>query len=743
VFRGPARYLLLILLLTLGSMRSFGGPAVKPLTVADAIETTRFMQSARGQDPRGDGVFVSPDRQRYVIMLIRGDLKRRCNWVEILAGRLDSLEHAEPKRVALLSTDSLGSPDPTFSVPAVTWPGFNPPVWLPDSLRVAFYWPDSRDVVQLASLNVVTGEFVYLTHAARDVTSFDVSPTGGFLYTALVEHSRDASEELLRNGFTVKDDALLVDLLNGDVDGYGAFDRAHNVQWFSLAGLGENAQSIAPDTDRWGPIVPAVFSSDGRQVLIQRSPSQIPQNWSRYTERGFALHMSAYQVSPADLMARYIPQLFVVDRLSATMRPLWSAPAVLANTKAAWSPDGRSVLVGPTFLPTEHSDTAGIAGLAIAEVEAASGRYRQLKIPDDLMHQPVRALRWLGSNRIEVIYATSRLQFTRASKEWKPATAIVDARQSPLETPAVRVVFRQDANTPPVLYGTDSTGVERALLDLNPELKNFSLGHVEFIDWKDKQGRAWRGRLYHPVREPENGTRVPLVIQTHGYASPDQFSLYGKGNAPGLGPGYSVYAAQPLANRGIAVLQIGDDEARSLIATPEEPEAYASAYEGAVEYLAGRGLVDVNRVGLVGFSRTGWHVMYALTHSSFRYAAAITSDNMDGGYIQAALQNWSAEPSQDIGAEPFGEGLKAWFERSPAFGIDKLTTPLRIQIESWRVEGLMGAWELYSRARYLHKPVELYVIPTTDRGSHGIQNPWQSYAAQQGAVEWFEAHLHP
>jgi hypothetical protein len=630
----------------------------------------------------------------------------------------------------------------------VTWPRMNPPVWLPDSQRVAFYWPDDRDVVQLASVNVITGEFVYLTHAARDVTSFAVSPTGGFLYTALIEQSHDASEQLLRKGFTVQDGALLTDLINGDVDGHGAFDRVHNVQWFWLAGQGENPRLVTPDIDRWAPVMPAVFSSDGRQVLIERSPGEIPQSWSRYTERFFGLHIAAYQVSPTALMARYIPQLFVFDSASASMRPLWSAPAVLVNTKAAWSPNGRSVLVGPTFLPLEHADAAGLAGLAVVEVEVTSGRHWQLKIPDDLAHQPLRALRWLGPNRIEVVYATSTLQFTRASKDWRPAAAVVDTRERPLETPAVRVEFRQDANTPPVLYATDSTGAERAVLDLNPGLKDFSLGRVEFIDWKDKQGRAWRGRLYHPVKEPESGKRVPLVIQTHGYAPPDQFSLYGKGDsvlgAPGLGPGYSVYAAQPLANRGIAVLQIGDDEARSLQQTPQEPEAYAGAYESAVEYLAGRGLVDVSRVGLVGFSRTGWHVIYALTHSSFRYAAAITSDNIDGGYVQAALSDWSPGNSKDIiGAEPFGEGLKTWFERSPAFAIDKLTTPLRMQVESWRVQALLDAWEIYSRARYLHKPVELYIIPNTDRGSHGIQNPEQCYSAQQGAVEWFEAHLRP
>ena len=88
-----------------------------------------------------------------------------------------------------------------------------------------------------------------------------------------------------------------------------------------------------------------------------------------------------------------------------------------------------------------------------------------------------------------------------------------------------------------------------------------------------------------------------------------------------------------------------------------------------------------------------------------RSAAAITSDNIDGGYIQAALQNWSAERSQHFGAEPFGEGLKTGFECAPVFAIDNLTTLLRMQDESWRVQALfLDVWEICSRAHCLHKP---------------------------------------
>ncbi len=497
--------------------------------------------------------------------------------------------------------------------------------------------------MQLVSLNVVTSELTYVTHTEEDVRSFEVSRTGGLLYTARVKHSREASQQLLRKGFTVPGDAQLIDLINGDVDGHnGSLDRGNDLQWFWAAKPGDAQRLLSEKIDRLRPVMPSAFSPDGRLAIIEHFPEQVPESWSNYTERLFASHVTSYRVNPQALLSRAIKQLFVVDTASATMRPLWTAPQALINTHVAWSPNGSSVLVGPTFLPIEQTDAAGLASITVAEVDVKSGHYRQLKIPDATAHQPLYSLRWIEPDRVEIVYPTSTLQFTRTSGEWKlvPAAAgtpaVADETPRLPEPSPVRMEFRQDANTPPVLYAMDKSGTERAVLDLNPRLKEFSLGRVEFIDWKDKQGRAWRGRLYHPVQEPENGKRVPL-------------------------------------------------------------------------------------------------------------SAAITVENIDGGYLQAALVGWDPMMTKNMnGAEPFGEGLKVWRDRSPAFAIDKLDTPLRMQVGSaWGTGNLLSAWEIYSRAHYLHKPVELYVVPNIDRGTHDLQNPEQCYASQQGAVDWFVKYLHP
>ena len=50
-------------------------------------------------------------------------------------------------------------------------------------------------------------------------------------------------------------------------------------------------------------------------------------------------------------------------------------------------------------------------------------------------------------------------------------------------------------------------------------------------------------------------------------------------------------------------------------------------------------------------------------------------------------------------------------------------------------------WEMFSRLRYLRRPVELYMVPDVEHGSHAMQNPGQLLASQQRAVDWFDFWL--
>ena len=73
----------------------------------------------------------------------------------------------------------------------------------------------------------------------------------------------------------------------------------------------------------------------------------------------------------------------------------------------------------------------------------------------------------------------------------------------------------------------------------------------------------------------------------------------------------------------------------------------------------------------------------------------------------------------------------------PRFNADKIRAPLRLEIDSGPITEILDQWEMFSNLRYLHKPVEFYVIPDIDHGTHVLQNPAQRLASQGGTVDWF------
>jgi len=202
-----------------------------------------------------------------------------------------------------------------------------------------------------------------------------------------------------------------------------------------------------------------------------------------------------------------------------------------------------------------------------------------------------------------------------------------------------------------------------------------------------------------------------------------------------------VFAAQALANRDIAVLQLGapDGSMSDIVATPKEPEVYMAGFEGAIKQFVAMGIADSKKIGVIGFSRTGWAVEYLLTHSQYEIAAAEVADNMDGSYFQYITSDIAAraEYEADNGAPPFGEGLEVWLRSAPGFRADRVHAPLRLEIDTGPVDSVLSEWEMFSNLRYLRKPVELFVIPNIQRGVHILQNPSQRLASQGGTVDWF------
>jgi hypothetical protein len=362
----------------------------------------------------------------------------------------------------------------------------------------------------------------------------------------------------------------------------------------------------------------------------------------------------------------------------------------------------------------------------VVEVDLATGKF--VEISD----QNLIASSWserTNELRLRTSFRALKRQifvFRKTAHGWTKEAAPPGDGKS-LDRP--EVTLEQDMNTPPKLYANDRDHSRQVLLlDLNPQFDEFEFGHVERITWRAKDGHEVEGGLYLPP-DYHPGIRYPLVIQTHGF-SKDEFWINGPWN--------SAFAAQPLAARDIVVLQVGHATERGadgkVQGTPEEAPRQMSAYEGAIDYLDDRGIIDRNRVGIIGFSRTQYYVEYALTHSPYRFAAATVADGFDGGYLQYLVNPYAKRDWMTVnGGDPFDATFDLWKERSPSFTVDRLHTPIRLEGYGG-IAAVLGNWEWYAKLILLDRPVDMIYLPG---GTHLLVKPWERLTSQQGNVDWF------
>lgn len=297
--------------------------------------------------------------------------------------------------------------------------------------------------------------------------------------------------------------------------------------------------------------------------------------------------------------------------------------------------------------------------------------------------------------RREDLYSPRVTEYRRGTDStWRAAGRTESEHQAGHE--GLDVSVKQGLNEPPLLIARNKQ-VSRVIWDPNPQLKDVELGSASIYTWKDKTGREWSGGLFKP-HDYKRGQRYPLVIQTHGFTK-------SKFIPSGIFP--TAFAARTLAADGMVVLQVANIES-CLTVTIQEASCVVSGYEAAAKQLVMEGLVDPERIGIIGFSRSCYYVMETLTVSPLRLRAASVTDGVMGNYLEYLTavdsfeNNLGHEYDSMIGAQPFGDGLQQWLKRSPGFNLDKINTPL--MIVAFGPAGLVYMWEPYAGLRICINP---------------------------------------
>ncbi len=490
------------------------------------------------------------------------------------------------------------------------------------------------------------------------------------------------------------------------------------------------------------------LSPDGESLLTTFAVAEIPSAWEHLYPPpfiGFPYRLRAGKQNLATFMGYSLASRYVrIELRSGIVRPLSDAPTGLAagwstGATPAWSEDGRALVLPDAFVALDAHAPSQACVAVMNMSSAIPSCVERIEGPsekDGYMgdYRFITEVRFVDSGGRRLIVSHVASDGSQGSTEYRRtaegAWAAVRETSGP-DRPmsgSLEVTVRQGLNDPPVLTASDSkTRVSRIIWDPNPQIEDLALGEATVFKWKDKAGRNWRGGLFKPVPY-EAGLRYPLVIQTHGF-SETEF------RPSGIFP--TAFAARALAAAGIAVLQVNDC---SISGTAEEGPCNVSGYEAAVRELVKEGLVDSERIGIIGFSRTCFYVMEALTASTLNIKAASITDGVMGNYLQymtmVDVPGYSGDADAMIGARPFGEGLPQWLRRSPLFNMDKVGAALQVVAEGR--QNLAFMWEPYAAMRYLHKPVDLILL---NNNKHVLSNPAARLISQGGAVDWMRFWL--
>ncbi|RDS85060.1 hypothetical protein DWU98_03750 [Dyella monticola] len=736
----------------------------RPFTVIDSIDMTKIVDPAPSYTDGGQQEFNrSPDGQKFVVVLRRGHLAT--DEVEddlVLFKTKDILTFLNAKRpqkrppgeiLAVFRSSSGKAP-----IESVRWQG---------NATLAFIGRTGKqEAGQLYSLNLRTHALNKLTDTPAGVFTFDLDRQGALVYSAPV--FPDWTERNRRGyvvGPTTIKNLTITNPRNGDIRDLAFFLRKSNSSVPVRLDTGLNWVATAFGTL---PLPNEIsISPDGRWAILLATARSIPLSWANYTfvqdnlcSEDHWCHMATEPWPPTQQLraaldalapttalaprAFWAKEFLLLDMAHATIRPLLNAPGDLGwGTQIRWSADSKEVILGTSYLPLDVPKGSELArrkaAPAVVEVDVPSGTYARIGDRES----SISSVRWLAGGDVRIEWldkatASPQVKYYRErGHRWVEISASL-VRWAP---PRLALQIEEDLNTPPEIMASDrETSRKGVITDLNPQLRGLTLGHGEIFEWQDRMGRRYRGALILPPGF-RPGRHYPLVLQTE-FFYPHEFLVDGPGGIP------TAYAARALANKGMVVLQmpphtLSPSQADSKDLTwrydrdAENPK-FVAKMEGAIDELSDRGFIDRTRVGLIGFSRAGMNVQYALTFSKYPIAAATIADSVQATPFAYVLDFGIPYPAgmadfeqQMIGAELWGDGIQKWIKRSPAFHLDKVCTPLRLELNGTHVPEF---WDMYVLLKRHQRPVEMIHLPL---GAHQLVHPLYRYMSEQGDVDWF------
>ncbi|QHV95016.1 S9 family peptidase [Spirosoma endbachense] len=565
------------------------------------------------------------------------------------------------------------------------------PAWSPDGKWLAFL-STRDDKSQLYLISPSGGEARPLTKFETGVTAFKWSPTGKqLIFSATVPDGKLDKErkEKYSDYEVVRDDYKMVHLYLLD----------------SLA----NEKPAKPKALTKGEgfsVGSFVVSPDGQKIAFDASKNP-------------------------DLINSHTSDLYVLTLGDTVTRKIVSLKGPDQNP--VWSPDGQQI----AFTTANENEFFFYTNRLIASVPVAGGTPKMLTNTFD---ENANLLEWTADGILFSGYQKTAAHLFRLD----PATLKTERLTKPDNLIATQFSFSKDGRqmafvgAMPNQYAEIQTSgvrefVPKTLTDMSAQLKPFKTATREVVSWKSVDGNVIEGILIKPANF-DPARKYPLLVVIHG--GPTGIDL------PSVAAD-RYYPVEQFINKGALVLRPNyrgsagyGSKFRSLNVKNLGLGDYDDVISG-VDYLIGKGMVDKDKVGAMGWSQGGYISAFITTYS----------DRFKATSVGAGISNW-ATYYQNTDITPFTrqylqgtpwDNADIYQKTSPISYINRAKTPTLIQHgELDKRVPIANAYELRLALEDKGVPVRMVVYKGF---GHGITKPKPMRQVMEENYRWFSKYI--
>ncbi len=587
---------------------------------------------------------------------------------------------------------------------------------------------------ELFVMPALGGSAKQFTFKPNGVSSPQWSPDGKWIYFTARRKEMDEHNEVYR----IPVDGGEAEQVSKSSNGVRQYLLSLDGKWIAYAmsdaqsaadknatKLGNDVNTVDKNFKHHRLYVQAVGGSEAKAVSGERSVWDF--DWSPDGSQ-FVFQASA---TPATDDSYMFKQIYVVSREGG-------APKILTETKGklgnlAWSPDGKMI----TF--NAGVDETDPAAGSIFVVPASGGAAKNLS---ENYEGTVLWVDWLDATTL-VFSATERshtaLNTMPASGGARKAIIASGYAFANASTTADGKTFALAMSafnhTSEAFVGNIATKKVTRLTNTNPELDQMKFSGAKELSWKAKDGLEITGLLMLP-HDYQTGKKYPCIVQIHG--GPE--SAYVEGWATNY-----ITWGELLAARGYVVFSPnyrGSTGRGVAYAKADHKDLGGKEFEDVLDgldFLAKQGIVDLERVGMGGFSYGGYFSALAATRYTEHFKAAS---------MGAGIANWlSFTGTSDI---PKENSMVHWnldvyknmplvWDRSPMAHVEKSQTALLISHGDKDDRVPIGqGWEIYTAMKLLDKTVEFDLYP---REAHGFGERNHQLFSIKRNLEWFEKYV--